>query len=137
MGLHPDSFVWIQDFPPSSVGKESACNAGKMDSTPGSGKSPGEGNGNPLQYSCLENPMDRGDLRATQSMGRKSRTRLIFHYYYLLLPLAYPKSLPRAFEFWLSILSKIFYVFGGCISPVREQVIFFFLSSSWILKRLS
>ena len=41
-------------------GKESACNAGDVGSIPGSGRSPGEGNGNPLQYSCLENPMDRG-----------------------------------------------------------------------------
>ena len=47
-------------FPPSSVGKESACNAGDLVSIPGLRKSPGEGNGNPLQYSCLENPMDRG-----------------------------------------------------------------------------
>ena len=52
-------------FPPSSVGKESACNAGDMGSIPGSGRSPGEGNDNPLQYSCLENPMDRGPLWAT------------------------------------------------------------------------
>ena len=41
-------------------GKESACQTGDMGSTPGSGRSLGEGNGNPLQYSCLENPMDRG-----------------------------------------------------------------------------
>ena len=40
-------------------GKESACNAADMGSIPGSGRSPGVGNGNPLQYSCLENPMDR------------------------------------------------------------------------------
>ena len=45
--------------------KESAYNAGDLDSIPGSGRSPGEGNGNPLQYSCLENPMDRGAWRAT------------------------------------------------------------------------
>ena len=43
-----------------SDGKVSACNAGDLGSTPGLGRSPGEGNGNPLQYSCLENPMDRG-----------------------------------------------------------------------------
>ena len=43
----------------SSAGKTSACNAGDLGSTPGSGRSPGEGNGNPRQYSCLENPMDR------------------------------------------------------------------------------
>ena len=46
-------------FPGGSDGKESACNAGNLGSIPGSGRSPGEGNGNPLQYSCLENSMDR------------------------------------------------------------------------------
>ena len=52
-------FGWdILGFPCSSVGKESAYNAGDPDSIPGLGKSPGEGNGNPLQYSCLENLMD-------------------------------------------------------------------------------
>ena len=45
--------------------KESACNAGDLDSIPGSERSPGEGNGNPLQYSCLENPMDRQAWQAT------------------------------------------------------------------------
>ena len=53
------------NFPHSSVGKESACNAGDLSSIPGLGRSPGEGNGNPLQYSCLENPMDRGAWWAT------------------------------------------------------------------------
>ena len=52
-------------FPHSSISKESACNAGDPGSIPGSGKFPGEGNGNPLQYSCLENPMDRGAWWAT------------------------------------------------------------------------
>ena len=47
-------------FPGGSDGKESACNAGDPGSIPGSGRSPGEVNGNPLQYSCLENSMDRG-----------------------------------------------------------------------------
>ena len=46
-------------FPSSSNGKETACNAGDLGSIPGSGRSPGEGRGNPLQDSCLENPMDR------------------------------------------------------------------------------
>ena len=48
--------------------KESACNAGDLGLTPGSGRSPGEGHGNPLQYSCLENSMDRG-AGGLQSMG--------------------------------------------------------------------
>ena len=48
------------DFPGGSDGKESACNVGGLGSIPGSERSPGEGNNNPLQYSCLENPMDGG-----------------------------------------------------------------------------
>ena len=47
-------------FPQSSVGEAPACSEGVPLSIPGSGRSPGEGNGNPLQYSCLRNPMDRG-----------------------------------------------------------------------------
>ena len=47
-------------FPGGSDGKVSACNAGDPGSFPGSGRSPGEGNSNPLQYSCLENSMDGG-----------------------------------------------------------------------------
>ena len=52
-------------FPGGSVCKESTSNAGDQGSIPGLGRSPGEENGNPLQYSCLENPMDRGARRAT------------------------------------------------------------------------
>ena len=54
-------------------GKESAFSAGDTGSIPGSGRSPGEGNGNRLQYSCLENPVDRGDWRATVHGVTKSR----------------------------------------------------------------
>ena len=60
----------------SSVGKSSACNAGDLGSIPGSRRSPGEGNDNPLQYSCLENPMDRGAWRATVHGVTKSQTQL-------------------------------------------------------------
>ena len=56
-------------------GKESACNAGDPDSTPGSGKSPGGGYGNPLQYPCLKNSMDRGACQATVHGVPKSRTQ--------------------------------------------------------------
>ena len=59
-------------FPHSSVGQESACNAGDPGSIPGSGRSPGEGNVNPLQYSCLENPMDRGAWQATELRSQES-----------------------------------------------------------------
>ena len=51
-------------FTYSSVGKDSACNAGDLGLIPGLGRSSGEGNGNPLQYSCVQNPMDRGAWRA-------------------------------------------------------------------------
>ena len=63
-------------FPGGSDGKESACSAGDPDSIPGSGRSPGEGNGNPLQHSCLENPMDGGAWSATVHGVAKSQTRL-------------------------------------------------------------
>ena len=54
-----------EGFPGGSVGKESDCNAGDPGSIPGLERSPGEGNSNPLQYSCLENPMDGGAWWAT------------------------------------------------------------------------
>ena len=57
-------------------GKESACNAGDTVSIPGSERPPGEGNGNPLQYSCLENPMDRGAWRAAVHGVVRSQTGL-------------------------------------------------------------
>ena len=57
-----------------SDGKASACNAGDLGLIPGSGRYPGEGNGNPLQYSCLENSMDRGAWWAIVHEVAKSRT---------------------------------------------------------------
>ena len=60
-------------FPSGSDSKESACNAGNPGSIPGSGRSPREGNGNPLQYSFLDNTMDRGAWRATIYGVTKSR----------------------------------------------------------------
>ena len=63
-------------FPGSSEVKVSACNEGDLGSTPELGRSPQEGNGNPLQYSCLENPVDRGPWWATVHRVAKSRTQL-------------------------------------------------------------
>ena len=57
-------------------GEESACNAGDVSSIPGSGRSPGEGNGYPLQYSCLKNPMDRGAWWVSVRRAAKSQTQL-------------------------------------------------------------
>ena len=61
-------------LPGGSDSEESACNAGDQGSTPGRGRSPGEGHGNPLQYSGLENPMDRGAWQATVHSVSKSQT---------------------------------------------------------------
>ena len=63
-------------FPGGSDSKASAYNVGGLGSIPGSGRSPGEGNGSTLQYLCLENPMDRGAWSATVYWVAKSRTRL-------------------------------------------------------------
>ena len=63
-------------FPGGSYGKESACNEGDPGSIPGSRRSPGEGNDNPLQYSCLENLMDRGAWQATVHGVTKNQTQL-------------------------------------------------------------
>ena len=62
-------------FPGGSEVKASASNAGDPASIPGSGRSPGEGNGYPLQYSCLENPLDRGPWRATVHGVVKTRVK--------------------------------------------------------------
>ena len=78
-------FSWRRDrlfttvflaFPCGSDGKEAACNMGDLGSIPGLGRSPGGGHGNPLQYSCLENPMDRGAWQTTVHRVANSRTRL-------------------------------------------------------------
>ena len=63
-------------FPGGPDGKESACNAGDLGSIPQWGRSPGEGNGYPLQYSCLENSTDRGAWQAIVHGVEKSRTQL-------------------------------------------------------------
>ena len=69
-------WIDLSGFPSGSEGKASACNAGDLGSIPGSGISPGRGNGNPLQYSCLENSMDREAWQALVHWVAKSRTRL-------------------------------------------------------------
>jgi len=61
---HGSLNIHILGFPCKSVGKEYACSAGDLSLIPGSGRSPREGNGNTLQYFCLENPMNRGTWQA-------------------------------------------------------------------------
>ena len=74
--LNTASSSLLNCFPGGSDGKESACNVGDQGSIPGLGRFPGGGHGNPLQYSCLENPMDRGAWRATVHEITKSWTQL-------------------------------------------------------------
>ena len=78
-GVQQSDSIYIHiymGFPGSSAGKDSACNAGDPASIPGLGRSPGEERGNSLQYSCLENPVDRGAWWATVHWVEKSWTRL-------------------------------------------------------------
>ena len=74
--LNSRAQVCTVDFPGSLVGKESACNTGDWGSIPGSGRSPGEGNGNPLQYSCLEKSRGQRSLAGYSPWGCKSWTQL-------------------------------------------------------------
>ena len=70
-----DKLFVLMDFPGGSDGKVSAYNSGDLGSILGLERSPGEGNGNPLQYSCLGNPMDRGACWATVHVVTKSQTQ--------------------------------------------------------------
>ena len=85
-------------FPGGSVGKESTwntvCNAGDLGLIPESGRSPGEGNGSPLQYSCLGNPMDRGAWQATVHGVRRVRHDIVTK------PLPPSQVVPRIFAKW-------------------------------------
>ena len=78
--------MYLEGFPGGSDGKESACNAGDSGLIPGLGRSAGEENGNPLQYFCLENSLDRGAWWATVHGVAKNQTRLSnFHSWKLLV----------------------------------------------------
>ena len=74
-----------KDFLGDSDGKESACNVGDPGSVPGSGKSPGEGNGYPLQYSCLENSMDRERSLVGYGLQRVGHNRVTNIFAFILL----------------------------------------------------
>ena len=83
----------------SSVGKEPACNSADPGWIPGSGRSPGEGTGNPLQYSCLENSIDRGAWQATVHGVTKSQTQLSNFTFFLFLSIIKVK-VPANFFFF-------------------------------------
>ena len=84
-------------FPGDSDSKESACNAGDLGLIPGSGRSPGEGHGNPLQYSCLETFMDRAVWQATVHGVAKSQTQLTLSSFFF--PLTHSFTLKGSFNF--------------------------------------
>ena len=79
--LQCSAFFIVHLFPGGPDGKASACNAGDLGSISGSGRSPGEGNGNPLQYSCLENSMDEGAWWAAVHRVTKRLTFSLYTFY--------------------------------------------------------
>ena len=115
-------------FPGGSYGKASAYNAGDPGSIPGSGRSPGEGNGNPLQYSCLENPTDRGIWWATVHGVAKSRTQLsdfTFFPFFLLLQSTGPSAGASVVGAHGLSCSKVYEIFpdqGSIPCPLHGQV---------------
>ena len=105
-----------------SEGKEFACNAGNQGSIPGLGKCPGEGNGNPLQYSCLENPMDKGAWQSTVHGVERVGHDLV------------TKSPPQFFKCLIEFTSEafspgLFFVDGFLITGSTSTCLFCFLLS--------
>ena len=90
--------ISLPNFPGSSGGKASVYNAGDLGSIPGSGRSPEDGNGNPLQDSCLENPVDREAWWATVHRATKGRTQLNNFTY-----LASASVLPMRIQSWFPL----------------------------------
>ena len=108
--------VVLSGFPGSSAGKESACNVGDMGSIPGLGRSPGEGNGNPLQCSCLENSMDRGAwTMGSRRVGHDWAT-VTFHFHtlfvWIVIGLAKLFGQPNIIKYWLYSLSCTIYPYS-------------------------
>ena len=93
--------------PGGSNGKASAQNAGTPGSIPGSGKSPGEGNGNPLQYSCLGNPMDRGSWWATVHGVAESDMTEQLHFHFLLRTIIDDASKFKTYQSFFKILISL------------------------------
>ena len=104
-------------FPGRSEGKARVCNAGDSGSIPGLGRSPGEGNGSLLQYSCLENPLDRGAWWATVLGVTKSRTGLRDFTFHLGEKIFFLVLLKFTFLFMARILQ---YVFRRIIIRARD-----------------
>ena len=132
-------------FPGSSEVKASARNAGDLGSIPGLGRCPGEGNGNSLQYSCLENPMDGGAWWATVHGVAKSRTRLsdlTFHWVYFLNTCEclrfspYPLHLPWSKAAIFSHLSCCSSLLNNSLHPLFKKIYLFGCAVLVIARRL-
>ena len=93
-------FYYFPCFPGGSDGKESACNAGDLGSISGSGRFPGEGNGYPLQYSCLENPMDRGAWWAPWGHQELDTNEWLMHTLQIQNPNLTEALLPTVIKLW-------------------------------------
>ena len=109
-----ENFLYpTQGFPIGSDGKESTCNSGNLSSIPGLGKAPGGGNGYPLQYSGLENPMDRDAWRAAVHGVTKSQTRLSdFHFHRFLRFYSFFKILSvLQIQYFLLICPQVYWRF--------------------------
>ena len=103
----PTPVFW--GFPGGSIGKDSACRAGDLSLIPWSGRSPGEGSSYPLQFSGLENSMDRGAWQATTSGVSKNWTQLIdFHFHIEIHPISHTLY-TKLFSF-IFVSSVYFYI---------------------------
>ena len=105
------NYIRLQGFPGGSEDRASACNAGDQGSIPGLGRSPGEGHGYPLQYSGLENPMDRGAWGATVHGVAKSQTRLSDN----------GNFMPKPLEETLNCLAQWLYHFGFPLAVYEDS----------------
>ena len=139
---------YIVGFPHSSVGKEFACSAGDLGSISRSGKSPGEGNGSPLQYPSLENPMDRGAWEVTvcevARVGHDLATKLplqwtLMHKYLFkyLLSLLLGMYLGTELLFWVfgvffKIHSNIFPSLSVVVGQGKLEVFYIWKGPKWI-----
>ena len=118
------SSVRPQDFHGGSDGKESAYKVGDLGSIPGSGRSPGGGHGNLFQYSCLENPMDRGAWKATDHGVAKSQTRPIHSAHSKVWPppgISSPSWKPR----------QTFFLLDYCVFSAVSEMCLNLYSNTW------
>ena len=116
-------------FPGGSDGKESACNARDPGLTPGLGRSPGEGHGYPLQYSCLENPMDRRAWWVTIHGVTKSQTQLSYlHFHFFSSHTNVTNSRRRERTLLLSVPQ-------GTLMPLHNSIGYFFFWSLFFCSR--